>query len=306
MWIEKWRPKTLDEYVFQDDVNELHMRKMVENKDFAHLLLSGPPGTGKTSFAFMLVNLVGIDPTDVLVINASKENDIETVRNRITNFCAIAPFNSDFKVVILEEADYVTKSAQGALRRLMEEHWATVRFILTCNDAHKIKDAIGSRIQHFEFQRLPADTIVGRVVQILEAEGVTVENPDDILRVIESRNGDLRNTIGTLEQYTVNGQLIIPKHLSGTSEHREAVTQAVAEGNWIGLRSYVMGSVADGDVQDLYRIVYDALELSPLVANRALHEQAIVTLAEYLHRSAAVADQYINFAALTIELGRIK
>lgn len=306
MWVEKFRPKSFDEFVFQDDVTELHIRKYVKEGIIPHLLFSGPPGTGKTSCAFLLTSLLDIDSSDVLLINASKENSTDTVRDKISAFCSVAPLNSDFKVVILEEADFMTGGAQAILRRLMEEQYRTVRFIMTCNYVHKIKDAIDSRTQHYVFNTLQPDKIAERVVGILNSENVTW-NAADVERVINRSPTDLRKIIGTLEQYTVEGQLLLPTHLTAGGDTDAKILSALAADDWNAMRGIVASDVADNQVIDLFRLLYNNLSTSPIfLADDMKQEQAIVTIAEYLYRSSTVADQYINFAALLIELKRIQ
>lgn len=132
LWVEKYRPKTLDGYVFKDDYQRKMIQSWVKDKSIPHLLLSGTAGIGKTTLAKILINELGIEEYDVLELNASRTNSVDDVRDRITNFVQMIPFGP-FKVVLLDEADYLSPNAQAALRGVMEEFHATARFILTCN-----------------------------------------------------------------------------------------------------------------------------------------------------------------------------
>lgn len=305
LWVDKYRPQTFDDYVFQDDVTKLHIMKFVEDKSIPHLMFSGPPGTGKTTCAYLLIQLLEIDPMDVLEINASLSNNVDTVRTRIDSFCAVAPMNSDFKICLLEEADYLTAGAQAGLRRLMELQSSNVRFIMTCNYPHKLKHAINSRLQQFEFAVLPEEYIANRIVKILDAEKVEWD-PSDLATIIQRSPRDLRKIIQLLEQYTVNGRLMLPTSIGGESDTEALILDHISHDNWDGIRSYVSTAIADDQIVDLYRVLYNNLHVSPKFKNdERLTEQAIVTIAEYLYRSGSVADQYINFAALLIELKRI-
>lgn len=305
MWTEQYRPTSFDDFVFQDDVTKLHILKFLETKDIPHLLFSGPPGTGKTSCAFLLIKEIGIEPIDTLIINASKENSAETVRTKIDGFCSVAALDSPYKVVILEEADYLSQNAQAILRRLCEEQYASVRFILTCNHPNKLRDAINSRMQHFTFHTLPEDVIATRVVQILDTEGVKWD-PADVSRIIQASPHDLRKIINMLEQYTVQGELFLPTSLSRDGNTHAQVIEMMAADQWNEIRALVATGVSDDQIVEMMRTIYTNLHVSPkFTKSQDDAESAILTIAEYLHRSATVADQFINFAAMLIELKRI-
>lgn len=302
-WVEKYRPSTFDDFVFQDDATRDHILKYVEQREIPHLMLSGPPGTGKTSCALLLIKLLGIDPMDTLVINASKENNVATIRDKVSQFCDVAPWNSAFRVVLLEEGDFITEEGQAVMRRLMEERYAYVRFIITCNYANKISLAVGSRMAHFAFKDLPESAVVTKVVSILDAEQVQWDI-DDVTRIIQMGTGDLRKIIQTLDQYSTNGKLSLPAHIRIDGEVSDIVHAAVSTRGWEHLRSYVAANVSDANIPGLFRMVYDSLRSANYP--QQTWEQAVVVVAEYLHRSSTVADQYINFAAMTVELGRLK
>lgn len=302
--MEKWRPKTFDDFVFQDADTKSHIMNYVSRGDIGHLMFSGPPGTGKSSCALLLVQYLHIDPMDVMTINASKENSMDTVRTKISDFCGVSPFNSPFKVVILEEADWLTAGAQGVLRRIAEDYWQTVRFILTCNYPQKLKNAIDSRMQHYVFQELPLDDLARRVTQILDGEGVSW-TPDDVFKIIESSPRDLRKIVNMLEQYTVQGILTVPTRLRGVGEFDDMVKELLEASQFSELTTFVGSDIADDLIPPLYRVVYDTIPLMPSLDTTTKVEQAIVTVAEYMFRSATVADQYINFAAMLVELKRI-
>jgi DNA polymerase III delta prime subunit len=182
--IEKYRPRTIDDYVFTDENVKNKILSFIENKDgmtipIPHLLLSGKQGSGKTSLALLLVKLVGVIDYDVLFINGSKENSVETVREKISNFCTTMPLGN-FKVVIIDESDYLSINSQAILRGEIERYSNSVRFILTCNYRNKILPAILSRLQKFHFNSLDMDTYVNRIVKILDTEGITYKEEDII------------------------------------------------------------------------------------------------------------------------------
>ena len=155
LWVEKYRPKQLEEYVFRDAAQKRQVETWVKEKSFPHLLLSGSAGIGKTTLAKVLINEVGIEHYDILEINASRDNNVETVRDKIINFVQMIPFGP-FKVVLLDEADYLTPNAQAILRGVMETYSSHSRFILTCNYPNRIIPALHSRCKDFMLNALIA------------------------------------------------------------------------------------------------------------------------------------------------------
>ena len=151
LWTETYRPNTVDDYVFRDEAQREQVRAWIAAGSIPHLLFSGAPGVGKTTLAKILINQLGIDDYDVLEINASRENSVDTIRDKITGFVQTMPFGA-FKVVLLDEADYISPNGQAALRGVMEMYHETARFILTCNYPNKVIPALHSRCQGFHIE----------------------------------------------------------------------------------------------------------------------------------------------------------
>ena len=149
LWVEKYRPKEVKNYVFRDEAQKKQVMSWLESKAIPHLLFSGAPGTGKTTLAKLLLHELEVDWGDVLQINASSENSVDVIRDKITNFSQTMPFG-DFKYIILDEADYISPNGQAALRGVMEQYASTCRFLLTCNYERRIIPAIHSRCQGFK------------------------------------------------------------------------------------------------------------------------------------------------------------
>jgi len=173
IWVEKYRPKTVSEYVFKDEAQKHQVKTWVTDGGIPHLLFSGSAGTGKTTLAKVLINDLGVQEADVLLINASRDNGVDLIRRKITNFSETMPWG-DYKVILLDEADYISAEGQAALRGVMEQYHASVRFILTCNYPNKIIPALHSRCQGFHITSLDTNEFTARVAEILIENGVKV------------------------------------------------------------------------------------------------------------------------------------
>ena len=166
IWVEKYRPKTVDEYVFKDEAQKNQVKSWITDGGIPHLLFSGSPGTGKTTLAKVLINDLGVQDADVLLINASRDNGVDLIRRKITNFSETMPWG-DYKVILLDEADYISAEGQAALRGVMEQYHMSVRFILTCNYPNKIIPALQSRCQGFHITSLDTNEFTARIAEIL-------------------------------------------------------------------------------------------------------------------------------------------
>ena len=174
LWVEKYRPATIEGYVFRDSHQKEQVQQWIKQKSIPHLLFSGNAGIGKTTLAKILFNELDLNEYDILEINASRTNSVEDVRDKIVNFVQMIPFG-DFKVVLLDEADYLSPNAQAALRGVMEEYHTTARFILTCNYPNRIIPALHSRCQGFHIERVDITEFTARIAEILITEAVEFE-----------------------------------------------------------------------------------------------------------------------------------
>ena len=166
LWVEEYRPKTIADYVFKDVAQKRQVQSWIKEQAIPHLLFSGSAGIGKTTLAKILINELGIESYDVLEINASRENNVDTVRDKIVNFVQMIPFGP-YKIVLLDEADYLTPGAQAILRGVMETYASTSRFILTCNYPNRIIPALHSRCQGFHVEKTDQTEFTARVATIL-------------------------------------------------------------------------------------------------------------------------------------------
>jgi DNA polymerase III delta prime subunit len=302
--IEKYRPKTIDEYVFTDDTFKKTVNSWIDNSDsktipIPNMLLSGKPGSGKTSLAKLIVRLVNVEDYDVLFINASKENNVEMVREKISNFCSTMPLGN-FKVIILDESDYITPTGQSILRGEIERVSNSVRFILTCNYRNKIIPALLSRLQVFNFSSLDMNTYVNRIVSILDSEKISYKE-DDIINVINVSYPDLRKTINLIDQH------VIDKKLNPLTDKEDVVDEKYASfvkmfksGDLNKARKFLVESISNDEYVDVYRYFYENVEI--FNDKEEIVMRNIVIIAKYLTNHSLVADPEINLSACIVEL----
>ena len=203
LWVEKYRPKDVKGYVFRDEHQRKQVEQWIKDGTIPHLLFSGNAGIGKTTLAKILLTQLEINDLDVLEINASRTNSVEDVRDKIVNFVQMIPFGA-FKVVLLDEADYLSPNAQAALRGVMEEYHTTSRFILTCNYPNRIIPALHSRCQGFHIERIDQTEFTARVAEILIAEEITPDI-DTLDTYVKATYPDLRKCINMVQMNSVSG-----------------------------------------------------------------------------------------------------
>lgn len=302
LWCEKYRPKTLNDYVFHDSTLKAAVEQMVKSKTIPHLLFSGTPGSGKTTLAQVLIHELNVDPVDVLVLNSSDENSVDVMREKIKTFVSTFAMG-DFKVVQLEEADYISPNGQAILRRLMEEYAESARFILTCNYEHKIIPAIKSRSQHFKFYKPDKTDITEFVATILLNEHIKF-NIDLLDKYVTTGYPDIRKIINLVQQYSVDGKLIPPNIESSSGDYKFQLLELLETDQWDKIRTIICDNVSGEEWEELYRFLYENLGKSKKFKNKEKWENGIVIIADHLYRHTAIADPEINAAAMFIELGQ--
>jgi replication factor C small subunit len=301
LWVEKYRPKTIDGYVFRDDAQKKQVTSWIKDKTIPHLLFSGNAGIGKTTLAKLLFNELDVNDLDILEINASRTNSVDDVRNKIVNFVQMIPFG-DFKVVLLDEADYLSPGAQAALRGVMEEYHSTARFILTCNYPNRIIPAIHSRCQGFHIAKIDQTEFTARVAEILITEGV-VPDLDILDTYVKATYPDLRKCINMVQMNVQEGSLLRPNEGdSGTTDWKLEMVELFKKGKINDARKLLCGAVRPEEMEEIYRWLYDNIEL---FGSEEQQDTAVLTIKQGLVDHALVADAEINLAATLIRLARI-
>ena len=302
LWTEKYRPDTLEGYVFRDNDQKHQVEGWITSGAIPHLLFSGAPGVGKTTLAKILINQLGVQDVDVLEINASRENSVDNVRERITNFVATMPFG-EFKVVLLDEADYISPNGQAALRGVMETYSSTARFILTCNYPNKVIPALHSRCQGFHIEKIDTTEFTARIATVLVTEGVEIDI-DTLDSYVKATYPDLRKCINLVQMNTVDGKLVRPQESdSAMADYRLAVVDLFKEGKLLEARKLLCSQVRADEMDELFRWMYDNLELWS--DTQEGQDQAVLIIAKGLRNIPMVADQEINLAATLVELTKI-
>jgi DNA polymerase III delta prime subunit len=296
LYVEKYRPSTLDGYVGNQHIIDKCKIWLAEG-EIPHLLLHGSAGTGKTTLAKILAS--SVDAT-IMYINASDENSVDTVRDKIKNFASTMSFQR-WKIIICDEFDFMTVNGQAALRNLMETFSKTTRFILTCNYVEKIIDPIQSRCQVFAITPPSKKDVAIRVSEILKQESVTFK-PEDLVAIVNSGYPDIRRILNSCQRQVVNNELVMDKQSLVEANYMNKIVEILTSNeDKKSMFTSIRQLLADSQVKDfsnLYRFLYDNLE-SYATGHVA---SVILIIADAQYKDSFIVDKEIGVMSMFIQL----
>jgi DNA polymerase III delta prime subunit len=296
LWVEKYRPRKLSDYVGNEHLKS-KVEGYLESGDVPHLLLYGKAGTGKTTLAKLIVNSIDCD---YMILNASDENNVDTVRTKVKNFASSMGFKP-FKIIILDEFDYMTANAQAILRNLMETFSQHCRFILTCNYVEKVIEPIQSRCQTFQIIPPTKKDVAVQISKILNLEEVKFE-PKDLVPIIDSAYPDIRKVINTCQLNSIKGELRVDTQNLLENDYKMKVLDILKSSDdrrnkYMKIRQTIINSKAT-DFTELFTLLYDKVdEYAPDKTS-----DVILLLADGLYKSSMSIDKEIPAAATMIQI----
>ena len=292
LFVEKYRSKTLDEYVGNEQLKQI-AQKYIDNNDLQNLLLYGTPGTGKTTLAKLIVNNFDCD---YLYINASDERGIDTIRDKVQGFASSASFKP-IKIIILDEADFLTIQAQASLRNIIETYSRTTRFILTCNYLERIIDPLQSRCQVLKITPPSKKEVAKHISTILDQENIEYTVADLVL-VVNKHYPDVRKILNTCQVNNVEGTLKIDKTVLASNSYKDGVLKELkspSKDSFKNIRQILADSNLD-DFEDVYRFLYDTLD--EYGKNDLTKATIIIDIENYMYHANFRIDKEINVCAL--------
>lgn len=304
LWTEKYRPKGVEDYVFKDEKQKKQIAKWVAGGALPHMLLSGSPGTGKSTLIKVLLNELGVDPFDVLEVNASKDNGVDFIRDKITKFSETMGVG-EMKYIFLDEADGLSPAAQGVLRGTLERYAASVRFLLTCNYPHKIIDAIKSRCEtgRMHIEKLDMSEFQMRLINVLTLENIEIDI-DALEEIVQKTYPDMRRGISMIQANSFGGKLASPDADSEiVSDYKLDMIALFRARKYKEARQLICTKVGREEYEDIYTFLYQNLEVWGEEDDK--QNKAILVIRDGLVKHTMCADVEINLSATLVELEMI-
>ena len=295
LWVEKYRPRDLQTYIGNEHLKE-KVKLYLESEDVPHLLLYGRAGTGKTTLAKVITHNIDCD---YLYINASDENNVDNVRTKIKNFASSIGFKS-IKVIVLDEADFLTPNAQAALRNLMETFSKHCRFILTCNYVERIIDPIQSRCQSYKIVPPSKKEVAQQLVHILKEENCTFEL-DDVALIVNAGYPDIRRVINSTQRQIVENKLKIDTSSIIQNDYKIKLLEMITSNSKLNDMRKLIADNSVSDYSELFRLLYDSVE----DYGKGKESECILAIANGQHQDVNVVDKEINFISTLIRIKRI-
>jgi len=292
LYVEKYRSKTLNEYVGNDQLKQI-IHQYIKNNDIQNLLLYGTPGTGKTTLAKLIVNNINCD---FLYINASDERGIDTIRDKVQGFASSASFKP-IKVIILDEADFLTIQAQASLRNIIETYSRTTRFILTCNYLERIIDPLQSRCQVLKITPPSKKEVAQHISTILDQENIYYE-VSDLALVVNKHYPDVRKILNTCQVNAVDNKLKVDNSILTSSGYKDAILKELkspSKNSFKNIRQILADSNLD-DFEEIYRFLYDSLD--EYGNNDLTKAMIVIEIENYMYHANFRIDKEINVMAL--------